>query len=231
MENNANNGAQKKPNIKTIGIILAAVILIILVVIALTSKKGETPESQEGILNTTEEQSQTQSPTQGQIMNENGEMVEVIITESGQAIPEGSTVEVVGANPIKENVVVTPTGEATKNDVAPMSPNAPQQTPPISKQDLPSSAKSLSVSASGFSPNSFEVKAGSPVVLSLTGTDSTPHVLMFDDPVLSAVVVGVGLGETRAITFNAPTTPGEYSFRCDVPGHAVRGEVGKMIVK
>lgn len=227
MENTTNNDVQKKPNIKMIGIILAVIILVIVVVLALTSKREETPKGQEGT--TTEEQTQTQ--TQGQIMDENGEMVEVIITESGQAIPEGSTVEVVGANPIKENVVVTPTGEATKNDVAPMSSNAPQQTPPLAQGDLPSSTKKLDVSATGFSPSSFEVKAGAPVILSLTGKDATPHVLMFDDGALSAVVVGVGPGETRAITFNAPATAGEYSFRCDVPGHAVRGEVGKMIVK
>jgi len=37
--------------------------------------------------------------------------------------------------------------------------------------------------------------------------------------------------ETRAVTFNAPVEKGEYSFRCNVGGHAGRGEVGKMIVK
>jgi uncharacterized cupredoxin-like copper-binding protein len=54
---------------------------------------------------------------------------------------------------------------------------------------------------------------------------------MFNDPSLSAVAVGVSPRETRAITFNAPSTPGEYPFVCDVPGHAGRGEVGKMIVE
>lgn len=226
MENNTNNDLQKKPNIKMIGIILAVVILIVLVVVALTSNKGSENNNTEVNTETGTNTEQTQP-----IVNEAGEEVEVVVTESGQIIPEGSRVEVAGANPIKDNIVVTPKGEAAKNDAVPMSPDAPQQTPPMPKAELPSSAIKLDVSATGFSPSSFEVKAGAPTTLSVTSADDSTHVFMFDDNALQAVAIGVGPGETRAITFNAPATSGEYTFRCDVPGHSMRGEVGKMIVK
>lgn len=226
MENNTNNDLQKKPNIKMIGIILAVVILIVLVVVALTSNKGSENNNTEVNTETGTNTEQTQP-----IVNEAGEEVEVVVTESGQIIPEGSRVEVAGANPIKDNIVVTPKGEAAKNDAVPMSPDAPQQTPPMPKAELPSSAIKLDVLATGFSPSSFEVKAGAPTTLSVTSADDSTHVFMFDDNALQAVAIGVGPGETRAITFNAPATSGEYTFRCDVPGHSMRGEVGKMIVK
>jgi len=67
--------------------------------------------------------------------------------------------------------------------------------------------------------------------VAVSSTDGYTHVFMFDDPSLSAVAVGVGPKETRAITFNAPAKAGTYSFHCDVPGHTARGEVGAMIVK
>ena len=85
-------------------------------------------------------------------------------------------------------------------------------------------------SAEGFKPSTFEVKAGQLVTMSLTSVDKMTHVLLFDDPSLAAVAIGVGPDETRAITFNAPKA-GEYAFHCDVPGHAARGEKGVMIVK
>jgi len=66
--------------------------------------------------------------------------------------------------------------------------------------------------------------------LALSSVDNITHVLLFDDPVLAGVAIGVGPNETRAITFNAPKA-GEYGFHCDVPGHTARGESGKMIVK
>lgn len=144
---------------------------------------------------------------------------------------EQGVVAAPGASPVtEEGVVLNTQGEEAKNDVQPGSPEAPQQSNPIAAEEVPSSATKLTVSAQGFSPAEFTVSAGSAVTLSVTSGDTQTHIFMFDDPSLSAVAVGIGPGETRAITFNAPTTKGEYSFRCDVPGHAGRGEVGKMIV-
>ena len=146
---------------------------------------------------------------------------------------QDAMVAVKGANPIaKDGTVVTTEGVAVKNDAVPLSPEAPKQTAPVVKDELPASAIKLSISAAaGWDPAEFSVKAGAPVTIAITSADNYTHVLMFDDQALSAVAVGVSPHETRAITFNSPTEAGEYAFHCDVPGHASRGEVGKMIVK
>ncbi|MEK7107406.1 MAG: cupredoxin domain-containing protein [Patescibacteria group bacterium] len=149
----------------------------------------------------------------------------------GIKTPQG-VVAAPGTSPISETgKVVTPAGEAVKLNVTPGTPEAPQQSNPIaSPKDLPPQAIKLSVSAAGFSPSSFTVSAGAAVTLAVTSADTQTHVFMFEDASLSAVAIGVGPGETRAITFNAPKS-GEYAFHCDVPGHKSRGEVGKMTVK
>ncbi|OGE80852.1 MAG: hypothetical protein A3B13_02465 [Candidatus Liptonbacteria bacterium RIFCSPLOWO2_01_FULL_45_15] len=156
-----------------------------------------------------------------------------VITNAPQGTKtEKGTVAAPGTSPISETgQVVTQTGEQVKLNVTPGTPEAPQQSNPItSPKDLPPQTIKISVSAAGFSPSSFTVKSGAAVTLAVTATDSQTHVFLFDDKSLSAVAIGVGPGETRAISFNAPKS-GEYAFHCDVPGHSGRGEVGKMIVQ
>lgn len=138
----------------------------------------------------------------------------------------------VGNNLISpEGQVVDETGNPVRLDVLPGSPNAPRQSNPISPEILPADAVKLTVSASGFSPKSFTVAPGQVVTLALTANDNQTHIFKFRDDNLSAVAIGVGPGETRAIVFNAPMQTGDYSFYCDVPGHASRGETGVMTVK
>ncbi|MFH1192832.1 MAG: cupredoxin domain-containing protein [Candidatus Jorgensenbacteria bacterium] len=150
---------------------------------------------------------------------------------SGVQTPEG-TVMAPGASPISDaGQVVTPSGKPVQQDVMPGSPDAPQQSGSIAETSVPASAVKLEISSAGFSPSEFTVDAGDPVVLSLTSTDGKTHVFYFNDPELQAVALGVGPNETRLIPFNAPAKAGEYAFHCDVPGHAARGEVGKMVVK
>lgn len=174
---------------------------------------------------------------QGGTNQAGGNKVQVAPTNLDVEKPIATPEEVAAAQPViqgsskvVDNVVVTPEGKPVKTDVQPGSPEAPQQTAPVAVEQLPENTIKLGASAEGFKPNTFEVKPGQLVNLSLTSTDGITHVFFFDDPSLSAVAIGVGPNETRAITFNAPKA-GEYSFRCDVPGHAARGEVGKMIVK
>ena len=89
----------------------------------------------------------------------------------------------------------------------------------------------LDVSANGFVPNIFTVKAGEAITIALTSTDQWSHNINFSDPSLQAAETSVSAGTTRAFSFNAPSVKGEYNFSCSIPGHAARGEVGKMIVE
>ncbi len=207
---------------KMIGIILAVVILVALVAIVMNASKKK------AVTEVTPQDVVTEDTT-APVTEETTAPVPVPVNV---AIPKDAHVDVVGANPVtKDNIVITSTGEVAKNDVVPMSPQAPQQTAPISVAQLPKSAVKVSVSAAGFSPSEFTVKAGAAVTFSVSSTDGLTHVFMFDDASLGAVAIGVGPSETRAITFNAPSKAGDYTFRCDVPGHSGRGEKGKMIVK
>ena len=131
----------------------------------------------------------------------------------------------------EEGTVLAPSGAPTQNDADPSDPNAPQQSGAIDPETLPSQSIKLVVSSAGFIPNTFTVKAGSPVTLAVTSGDTQTHVFAFNDPELSGVAIGIGPEETRATSFNAPSEKGTYSFYCNVPGHAARGEVGTMIVE
>lgn len=168
------------------------------------------------------------------VVTNNQPVVETpVVVENTPIIPlANSHVEVVGASPItKEDIVVAPSGQAAKNDVIPGSENAPRQTDVISTSELPANTIKLTVTSEGFSPKEFTVKAGESTNLALTSGDGQTHIFKFDSASLSAVAIGVETKQTRAITFNAPKTPGEYSFYCMVLGHSGRGETGKMIVK
>ena len=141
------------------------------------------------------------------------------------------TVAAPGASAIKgDGQVVTDEGNPVKLNVEPLSPEAPSQSIPIAESEVPASAIEVKVSAEGFKPAELSVSSGDAVSISITSTDTQSHVFRFDSAQLSAVAVGVGPGETRLISFNAPAK-GEYTFFCDVPGHKGRGEIGKMIVK
>ncbi len=149
----------------------------------------------------------------------------------GTQTPEG-TVAVTGTSPVAPSgEVIAPSGKPADNSSVPGSQTAPQQSAPLAAKEIPPQAVKLSVSASGFSPSSFSVSAGKAVTLSLTGADEQTHVFRFDDPSLNAVAIGIGPGQTRVITFNAPDKAGTYSFHCDVPGHTARGEKGTMTVR
>lgn len=155
-----------------------------------------------------------------------------ITTSEGEQIQ--ATVVAEGTSPINKETgeVINPsTGKAVDNAASPATPNAPQQSNPISKEAIPASAKEITATSGGFSPNSFEVQAGAPVSVSVTSADTFTYVFAFDDPSLSAVAVGIGPGETRVITFNAPSKAGEYVFYNNVGPRRPSQISGKMIVK
>ncbi len=104
------------------------------------------------------------------------------------------------------------------------------QSAPMQESKLPAGVKKLTVSANGFMPPVVTVTAGSVFTIALISGDDETHVLKFDDPSLASIGLGVGPHEARTITFSIPN-PGNYPFHCDVPGHASRGEVGKIMAQ
>ncbi len=227
---NTNKPAGESKN-KKLFVILGLVLVVAIIVVAAVMSQKKSGENSPALENNVDTNSaDVPTDTQpyvpaGATADENGEI----------AMPEvlkDATVAVVGANPITaDGTVVTTEGVPVNNAAVPMSPEAPKQTPPVAPSQLSASTIKLEVSSAGWKPAEISVKAGAPVTLAITSGDDYTHVFMFDDPSLSAVAVGVSPRETRAITFNAPEKAGEYAFHCDVPGHAARGEVGKMIVK
>ena len=152
--------------------------------------------------------------------------------------PEGEMkgIEVAdGTNLITEGgkVIDVTTGKQADNTAAPGAPSAPQQSNPVAKKDIPASVIKISASSAGFLPNSFEVRAGAAVSVSVTSEDGKAYVFAFRDASLKGVAVGVGPGDpTRVISFNAPTAKGEYAYYSNIPSQAnLPGFQGKMIVK
>lgn len=222
MENNQNNVASSKKILVLVGVL--AVIVIVAVIVALTNKKpAEQNAPVETGTTTTEQEAGT--PTESTPAPVDLGAINPALKDAVQVVP--------GASPVKGDKVLTMEGKPVVNDAAPMSPQAPQQTAPISKAAVASNGSviKIDVSANGFSPKEFTVKPGAATTIAVTSVDDFTHIFAFSDASLEAVAVGLAPGETRAITFNAPAKAGEYEFKCGVPGHAGRGEVGKMIVK
>jgi plastocyanin len=213
--------------------ILLGVIVVIVIIIIVAAFQGRQAAKIPAV--------ETNSPTPGE--NNPGVVTDASVSAANndlQAAPNAAAITslndakvvVPGANPITtDNKVVTAEGQATNNAAAPMSPEAPHQTGFLDKVTLPKTLTQINVGNDKFTPSEFTTKAGAPTSFSLTSVNNYSHVITFDDPSLSAVAILVGPGQTKAITFNAPTTPGTYTFRCASPDHAAKGEIGKMIVK
>jgi plastocyanin len=146
-------------------------------------------------------------------------------------IPVVDTAVLPGGNKINaEQQVVTAEGTPVKANVMPNSPDAPKAVV-VEKNKLSEEVIKIEVGNNNFNPSSFKVKAGVPVSLAFSSSDKKVHVITFDDPNLAALAFGVGAGQIKGMSFNAPLVPGSYEFRCDVPGHKATGEVGTMIVE
>ena len=213
MENETNN---KKKGLSKNHWLLIILVLLIAIVLALVLAMPQEKELEEDTTKTT--------PVTPILDEDEDERPEPIDTSGSHPVVPGSSI-------VMDDIVVTPEGQPVKTDVAPGSPEAPRQSGPVSAEDLPESVIQLEISSEGFVPNQFTVEAGSVVSFSLTSTDEWSHSFHFEDPSLRAVALGVRSGEVRSMTFNAPTTPGEYPFFCDLRGHKARGEVGVMIVQ
>jgi len=201
--------------------VIVVIALIIVVAVYQNKKNVGTvgPQTNQPTTGTTEPGATTGETTL------NPEVVSEILKDAVVVAP--------GANAItKDNKVVNLEGQQIVNNADPTSSLAPSVSRPVNPDALPDNVIKIEISAAGYNPKEFTVKAGEPVSLSITALD-TAHALVFEDPSLSAVAIGAyaGVDKTRMITFNAPTKPGEYIFYCNTGNHRSRGEVGKMIVK
>jgi len=97
-------------------------------------------------------------------------------------------------------------------------------------------AISLSLGDYHFTPDSLEVQAGRPVVLTLTNTDTlTPHNFTLQDAATGLDIdIEVSAGSTSVIEFT-PVKPGTYTFFCNkkllfMKSHRERGMEGTLRV-
>lgn len=141
-----------------------------------------------------------------------------------------------GTSPIDLSTgqVINERGEAVDNSSLLGSQSAPQLSFAIEDiESLPESTIFINMSMNSVEPAEFVVERGQLVNLALTNVnENTFHVrFRFDDPLLSAVVLGCAQGETKTIPFNAPMQAGEYVFYNGMFDHRERGAEGVMIVR
>ena len=216
-------------NKKKLWVLLGVVaVVIIIIIVAASSSKTKTGTTPTG--GTTPNGSQ--AGTTPAPVAEPGAPTDAVVPAAPVVVDiKEARTDIPGASLITpDNKVVTKEGVVAKNDVIPASAEAPKSAV-INKEDLPKTAINIDVAGGKFTPAAFSVKPGQPVSFAVTSADGQVHVVIFSQAELGAIAMGIGPGQTKAITFNAPTTPGDYEFRCDVPGHRAAGEVGKMIVK
>jgi len=214
-------------------LIIAGLVVILLIVIMIVINISKNPASQTPI---DSNNLSVQPPTGETAIGENPTVVgtstpgqPVVDTEKVYDLTNAKAV-IPGASMVTpDQKVVTAEGKIAQNDAIPNSENAPKPVI-VSKEELPKEVINLEIGNGTIKPNTFSVKAGAPVSLAVSSVDSQVHVFIFSNAVVGAIAMGIGPGETKAITFNAPGV-GEYAFHCDVPGHKDQGEFGKMIVK
>lgn len=211
-------------NKKKLFLLLGAIAIIALVIIVAASQSRKLKQAgPDTVMPSVTPSADEVAPSKGAI--EMASVTPEVIMES-VAIASGTSLIT------KDEIVITPEGAPVKLNVMPSSIEAPKESAPIDVTKVAASENTIkiSVSAAGFSPNTFTVKEGQLVNFVLTSTDEFTHVWLPDDMSLIATALGTAGGETRVKSWNAPKK-GEYTFRCDIPGHAARGEVGKMIVE
>lgn len=235
MENENSVNPKKKTALIVVGLVI---VLAVVIALALTNRGGETPSGPDDVANTPAQGDRASDDTPGPDgpagpdgrINPGDEMEGVEVEVNPVLV--GAVTQAPGADLITtDGRVVNQEGREVKTDVASNSPEAPRQTQDLTGEEISEEVIRLSVGDNGFEPNTFEVSAGAAVSIAMTGTNQSSHVFHFIDPELRAVYINTPPGQTRATTFNAPTTPGEYIFYCDFPGHRARGEEGKMIVR
>jgi hypothetical protein len=239
----------KKEKILLIVALILVAIFIIVFAYQQSSKKVEEPS---GIIPSTG----TEQEEEGEMSEEAKEASRKILEESTQkeggevrtikVTEEGEDGEIIEREiqttillPGTSNIdletgkVVNEQGKVVDNTAKSGSQAAPQQSFPVEADDLPESTTRIEMTMNSVNPAEFTVERGQLVNLALinANTNTFSVRLRFDDPSLKAVVVGCAKGETKTISFNAPTQAGEYVYYNDMFDHRDRGAEGIMIVR
>ena len=109
--------------------------------------------------------------------------------------------------------------------------------------NAPSTDLQVTLTEFQFNPNEFTVPAGKEITLSATNNGAVEHEFVifnlgqtagdkFGDEDEGNIYweVEVLPGESKTVTFTAPSEPGEYYVTCGIEGHLESGMTGKLIV-
>ena len=103
-------------------------------------------------------------------------------------------------------------------------------------EEQPPQEVSLRLGDYRYTPDTIEVQAGRPVVLTLTNTDAlTPHNFTLQDAAAGlAIDTNISAGTTAVVNFT-PVKPGAYTFYCNkklpfMRSHRERGMEGTLRV-
>jgi nitrite reductase (NO-forming) len=109
---------------------------------------------------------------------------------------------------------------------------APDSTP-ASSTPMPDGTQAVTLSVGSdmtFEPSRFSVRAGQPVQLTLQNTGDNAHDFTLGEGVSQPVKITATGGQSATATFTIDT-PGNYSFDCSMPGHALLGMRGTITVQ
>lgn len=243
---------------KEIKIVMAVILIIVLfaLVFLLLKQKDQVVEVNKEMLESQSEEAVEETQKiideilEGiDVNNDLGDVYELggvqeITTLTGEVDAEGNPIEKVikavaavsGTSLIDTNSgrVIQDNGEAVNNNAIPGNLDAPQESYVIEDEEqILSSSIKLDVKMDSFSPNTFTVKRGQLVSLVVSNINEAifSEIFVFEDPSLSAIVIGLAKGDTKSISFNAPSVAGEYVFYSSAFNHRELGAVGKMIVE
>lgn len=108
--------------------------------------------------------------------------------------------------------------------------------PAITRGEMPAQEVSLRLGDYRYTPDTIEVQAGRPVILTLTNTDAlTPHNFTLQDAAAGlAIDTDISAGTMAVVNFT-PVKPGTYPFFCDkklpfMKSHRERGMEGTLRV-
>lgn len=150
-------------------------------------------------------------PKQKESKSGEPETQEVIEKDIKDKLKQAKEVVPGGSLATKQGEVITETGQEVKSEALPGSLTAPKQSRPLKEEEVPKDAIKLTMNSFGFIPNEFTVAPGSVVTLSVTARDERDS-LVFKNTELIGITIDLSVNQTRAVTFKAPTVPGDYTF-------------------